>query len=55
MVQTEKNEFNLVSILFQKKNFRLYFGVKISAKNVDEINPWCQFHQHFKRKFFPQI
>ncbi len=29
--------------------------IKIRALNVDEIDPWCRFHQHFTRTFFVRI
>jgi hypothetical protein len=27
-------------------------SIKVVHKNVDEIDPWCQFHQHFMLVFF---
>jgi len=34
---------------------RVFAQVKAACKHVVEINPRCQFHQHFMCAFFPDI
>jgi len=47
-------QLSLVS--FQLCNFCCQnFVQKIRAKNVDEIDSWCQFHQRFLCAFFVHI
>jgi len=38
----------------RKKLRKALLYKKMLALNVDEIDPWCQLHQHFTRAFFEQ-
>jgi hypothetical protein len=37
------------------ENHRMTLSFKKLLKNVDEIDNWCQFHQHFTRLFHMKV